>query len=257
MQVSKLAMLLGDMLRVFKSPILQPDGSIAGPKPTLSQCPPELLVRTLAHPSGRAEEGSLDQRGVLADSPNGSRVARDFNPTAVVNPARHEAKLESARADGGDRMPDALNRALAGADVIVQGQRLTRDPAGGPRRPGNEPAVAAFDRFLSTVPPEVAPAINTCISSPALRDFVGDVNAAAFNPPVTMTNPRGTHEIWQDNDGSWLVRSTHVGSPLAQGGKPINTDGVVVYTLTHRITPSQEGGDARIELSDSNVVFAF
>ncbi|WP_129781714.1 hypothetical protein [Peristeroidobacter soli] len=253
MQVAKLAMLLGDMLRVFNSPVLQPDGSITGPPPTFNQIPPELLVRTLAHPSGRADEGgSLDHRGVLADSPNESRVARDFNLAAVTNPERHEAKLERARADGGDGMPAALNRALASADVIVQGQRLARDPA-----QGNEPAIAQFNRFLGTVSPEVAAAINTCISSHALRDFVGDANGAAFNPPVAMTNPRGSHEVWQDEDGSWLVRSTHVGSPIAQAGKPIHTDGVVLYTLTHRITPPQDGGDARIELTDSNVVFAF
>lgn len=257
MQIAKLAQLLGDMLRVFKSPLLQSDGDVVGPKPTLNQLPPDLLVRTLAHPSGRADGGSLDQRGVLVESPNGSTVARDFNPDTIANPDRHQAKLEQSRADGGDRMPVALNRALAGADVIVQGQRLTRSPASAPGRLGNEPATVAFDNFLRTVPPDVVPAINTCISSHALRDFVADVNAAAFGPAVNMANSRGTHEIWQDNDGSWLVRSTHVSSPLALAGKPIHTDGVILYTLTHRITPSQDGGDPRIELSDSNVVFAF
>jgi hypothetical protein len=160
--------------------------------------------------------------------------------------------LERARNDGGDRMPAALNRALAVADVVVQGQRLTQDPA-----LGSAPAVAAFNGFLDSVPAEVAPAIAACISSHAMRDFVGDVNAAAFDPPVATTNPRGSHEIWRDSDGSWLVRSAHVSSPLAQAGKPIHTDGVVLYTLTHRIVPSNEGGDPRIELSDSNVVLAF
>jgi len=253
MQVAKLAMLLGDMLRVFKSPLLEADGGITGPRPSLNQVPPELLVRTLAHPSGRADEGgSLDQRGVLADSPNASIVSRNFDPTVVANPERHQVSLERARGDGGDRMPAALNRALAGADVVVAGQRLTQDPA-----QGSAPAVAAFNEFLDSVPAEVAPAIAACISSNALRDFVGDVNAAAFDPPVATTNPRGSHEIWRDPDGSWLVRSTHVSSPLAQAGKPIHTDGVVLYTLTHRIVPPNAGGDPQIELSDSNVVFAF
>ncbi|WP_129781713.1 hypothetical protein [Peristeroidobacter soli] len=256
MSVAKLAMMLSDILRMSGLPI--EDEAPGTPQPTLNRAPPDLLVRTFAHPSGKPdEEGQLDERGVLVGSPHAALVARDFTPHGVLNPERHAAKLEQARADGGDRMPAALNRALVGADVIVQGHRLTPFPASSVDGLGNEPSIAAYERFLGTVPPEVGAAINTCISSNAMRDFVGDVNAAAFNPPVAMTNPRGSHEIWQDKDGSWLVRSTHVSSPIAQGGKPIHTDGVVLYTLTHRITPAQDGGDARIELSDSDVVFAF
>ena len=41
-----------------------------------------------------------------------------------------------------------------------------------------------------------------------MRAFVEDVNAAAFDPPVSSIDNRASHEIWQDPDGSWLVRST-------------------------------------------------
>jgi hypothetical protein len=44
---------------------------------------------------------------------------------------------------------------------------------------------------------------------------------------------------------------------MGQDGKAIHTDGVVLYTLTHRIEPATANAPARVSLHDSNVVFAF
>jgi hypothetical protein len=260
MYISKLGMFLADILRIGGRAD-ELDLQRTSRPLSLSRCHPALLVRTLAHPSGHPDEGGqLDERGVrgAARVPSiaTTMVNRDFRTESVINRERHEARLEraGARADGGDNMTDALNQALASADVIVPNKPPLTIDAG----QGNAPAIAEFEQFVNNVPADVGAAIAACLSSGALRNFVGDINAAAFSTPLTMANSRGSHEIWQEQDGSWRVQSTHVSTPLGQGGKPIHTDGVTLYTLTHTITPATEaGGEPAIELSDSKVVFAF
>lgn len=252
-QIAKVTQLFEDIMKALDLPMTEPGNYANATHPELAGLPPELLVRTLSYPPGQAETGSfLDERGVLIDSPAGAIVAHAFQPGNVVNLDRHELKLEEAMLREINEMPKALDGALKHGDVIVKGEHLKADPTD-----ENQLAFDTYEAFLGTLAPPVGDAITCCLASDALQNFVNDANAAAFSTPVTSTPPRISHEVWQDKDGNWLVRSTQVTTPMAQGGRPIQTDGVVLHTLTHKIVPAEGGGNPHVSLVDSNVVFAF
>ena len=248
MYVSKFAMFYGDVTRLTEEAA---EGDAQQPPPSLRLTRPELLVRTLAHPSGSADEGgALDQRGVLTDSPNGALVAANFRLDAVVNLDRHEFQPSSPQPP--ETLAGMFGRIVDRAHIFIHGRRLIGDT-----KRWQESVGEIYESAFEKEPAGIDAAIAACMASNALPNFVADVNAAAFEPPMTMANLRGAHEIWRDPDGAWYVRSTHVSSPMGQGGKTVRTDGVVLYTLTHRIEPAQGDGAPRVSLHDSNAVFAF
>jgi hypothetical protein len=214
---------------------------------------PELLVRTLADPKCCAAELEADEPGVFADPSFGNPIAPDYNPAAVFDPARHSVSLGQLELPPA-HVPDTLRQVLGRADIILNGRRLTPDPAD-----RENPAKRAIEAFGGTFAPdgdEVGAAVAAVAASDALQNFATDIEQAAFAPPASLEPQREVHEIWQDRDGSWLVRSTRVSHPTAQGGRPLDTDGVVLCTMTHRIAPPGEpgaqpgGAAARVELVD-------
>jgi len=232
MMIAKLAMFHGDIVRISTGEEFSIDQEEREP---LHRMNPELLVRVLADPSCAMDGGgSLDHRGVFADGKFDHLVARNYDPAAVFVPERHSVPLTGQDLSS-ESVPDKLKGVLAGADIIVNGRRLTLDPN---VPEGENPADGAIQTFGRTFGAEVGldAVITAVVASDALQDFSSDIRAAAFDPPVNMAHQRGVHEIWQDRDGSWLVRSTQVSHPLSQGGQPLGTDGVVLCTMTHRIT---------------------
>jgi hypothetical protein len=229
-----------------------PDGA----KPALYLSKPELLVRTLGGggPSEAYPGDSLDERGVLVGSPNAHRIKADFKWVHAEHYRPHIA-IPTDDASAELSSDERLNRVLARADVIVNGQRLTLDPSD--ERVLWKAAAAFAAGFGSDAGHEaLAAAVGACLSSEALRSLRHDIDAAAFDPPLAMGHSRALHEVWREADGSWRVRSTQVSHPLSQDGVSIGTDGVVLYTLTHRVELLEDGG-VGVQPQDSKVVFAF
>jgi hypothetical protein len=72
---------------------------------------------------------------------------------------------------------------------------------------------------------------------------------------------RTTQEAFEQDDGSWIVRSTNVSNPqiLDREGHPqveFDTRARALYSLSYRITPVP-GGEPTIEIIDSKVAFDF
>ena len=223
--IAKLGMFYGDILRISGDETFNVEEE--EPEP-LHHMRPEMLVRTLTDPSCTMDGGgALDARGVYANGRFRNLVARSYDPAAVFNPARHSAQPAAAPAPA--QVKDVLER----ADIILLGRRLSLDPT------AEEPARGAMEAFNAAVAAEadgMVAGVASCLSSDALQNFSRDIARAAFDPPVNIAYQPDVHEVWRDTDGSWLVRSTRVGRPLSQGGQPLDTNGVVLCALTHRIT---------------------
>jgi hypothetical protein len=219
--------------------------------PALHLIRPELLVRRLVRP-----HVALDDRGVLQGFTATHQVANDFQLKPIANKVSQTASSTPSRP-----LPDMFKAALMGGDIILNGERL------GERSQDTSQILERFQEEFKD-DKDIAQEIGRCISCGAMDRFREEVNQTAFGAPPPMAHQRGVHEVWQEPDGSWRVRSTHVSHPLAQGLRisaggnpgaaplPLNTDGVVLYTLTHRIA---EGPDQkpRITLEDHQVTFAF
>ncbi len=255
-----------------------PLGKPADRTPPLHLCRPELLARTIgSHPTQIESnmEGGLffDTRGVLTSELVGTgaalqarrRVASGFNLRAVES-ERHRAAL-------GDGPPTAQwwagkLRALGSADLIVSGKPVIRDnrslalelpdPVLEPDRPERKALTEQFTALFDPQDPLLGAAIASCLDPGLLNSYRGDINAAAFDPPVDMAHQRPAHEVWRDaTDGSWWVRTSGVGHPRRQGETPIDTAGVVLYTLAHHVIPQGQGEPPQIALAEARTHFAF
>jgi hypothetical protein len=212
----------------------------------------------------------------------------DFSSVGLFKPAPERAEVEGQEAPSSSQK---LGLTLGTADIIIcpshgAAKRLTLDP---PKASGDESSTenlpsakldtpaptrqeitaetrqrgqrvvdALEDAIVNTVPNAAAllDAIGGCLCSDLLDKYTRHVNERAFNPVVTMANPsRNVHEVIQDEDG-WMVRSTHVGHPVRQGNTPLNPDGVILYSLTHRIEPDEHGG-MQPRLVGCQTIFAF
>ncbi len=253
--VSKLETFYEYILRGAGVELAPPD--MPEPLTALNRMQPELLVR--AFPDCRSEEGAgLDARGVLIGSAGEKQVLPHFDPETHLHPERYGASL-AGRALTASTVSHLLPDVLGEADVIVNGRRLSLDA----RDDGQALLTTRVEDFLTAFKGESrgtewAAAASICMSRGPLQRLRAAVDAAAFDPPMTMTDARPVHEVWRDSDGSWRVRSTLAVSPTSQGGRPVNTDGVVLYSLTHSISPDAQKGDRlRATLAAPHVVFAF
>lgn len=231
---------------------------------------PELLARTLVQPLVK-----LDERGVLEGSPAMQWVAEKFElrpiaetvagvaseaPPEELLPDMLRATLQGGRMLPSDRLPQGL--VAHGADIVVNGERLTLEQA------SDESLAGQFHKAIGQS--DIAHRIGQCMACGVLDRFREKVDHAAFGASVPMAHLRSVHEVWQLPDGSWRVRSTHVSHPLALGGHesvggipvgsslPLHAEGVVLYTLTHRIAVAEDGKPrAVLEHDHCHVTFAF
>jgi hypothetical protein len=105
--------------------------------------------------------------------------------------------------------------------------------------------------------PALARAISACMHEAVLLQFRQDIDAAAFDStPVVILSP-AVHELRREPDGTWRIRSTCVVHPQNQDGEQLHTEGVILYTLEHLVTPYDDGRPPRIDLCDSKAVFAY
>lgn len=208
--------------------------------PPLRTARPELLARAFTDPRIRAnirEFGctELDERGVLIEWPNAHRVKASFQPDAVPqrvvpsvhNPSQNEIDTARSRLISMRENGSILSR--SGSDVDID-------------RPGLDAILVALER---------------CTNSTTVDAFAADVEAASFDAPITMDDFEYVHEVSRETDGDWLIQSTRVGHPVRQNNVTLNTDGVVLHTLTHRVSSSDASAIVTIKREDARSVFAF
>ncbi len=206
--------------------------------------------------------GQVNPNGTVVESLSETLIPRQFNPATVLSTERHAVTVAAAAGSREARIRTlqafaariSLSTANAGrSSCPIPGLDLSD--------PRHTPLIDDFDRLFAAPPQGEALgiAIGACVAADALAKFSADINAQAFSSPIAMGNLRDVHEVWREPDGSWRVRSTRTSHPLSQNGVPMRTDGVALYTLTHRITPAADGSPPRVELDQeaSKAVFAF
>ncbi len=237
MGVDKLGRYYGDILRVAgvePAADRQVDVGAAPPeRQPLYLMRPELLARTLGHPSC-TEEDMFDPRGALSYSAAASRVRPDFDPKTSLRPEDYEVSL-AERDLSASSTRDMVSRALGAADIVVNGRRLSLDTDSADSADKIHALADAFvDEFSREYRgADLAAAASLCMSSDTLERFSDAVDVAAFDPPMVQAQRRPVYEVWRGEDGNWRVRSTRVSSPLLRPArvnppprKPGGTPGV-------------------------------
>jgi hypothetical protein len=281
---TKIAALYGDpLLPICGGQPITPRGTLTrqSEHTPLHKIRPELLVRTLIQPFEELRDDAgdidpqdvdprnIDHRGVLLTAPNAHRIRKDFTlpwqPGATRRwqwrRRRYGRMLrESPPPAAGslkalEELREHVNKLATSSRILVEGRR----PAGPLLRSRFAQAIETFQSLFSEPPdgPALASAISAYMQEAVLSNFRQDVNAAAFDASLFAAISPDVHELWRESDGSWRIRSSCAAHPQSLGGEPLNTDGVILYTLEHRVTPDGRGGAPRIELIDAKAVFAF
>jgi hypothetical protein len=216
---------------------------------------PALLLPTMT-----GDPGLIDGRGVV----DGAKQARKL----VDKDFRHEdvrrnqtgSLLEYVREDRIDEelgVGRTMIRDTSGATFHINGRAF---PYG-----ETEPVLQAMkEAFPDTEEGrKMKAAVSQCMSQRGLNDFVLHCTHGAFGENGNLLGPvlGTTQEAFEQDDGSWIVRSTNVSNPqiLDREGHPqveFDTRARALYSLSYRITPVP-GGEPTIEIIDSKVAFDF
>ena len=136
---------------------------------------------------------------------------------------------------------------------------------GGRGEPGKE-VLARFQASFSNDQAPLARGVARCMNQLGINMFVEANNKAAYGADNLVGSAMGTgqtlHEAWPQEDGSWLVRSTHTQRPsvlMTPDGRAqeIQSTGLAVFSMTYRVRPGAEpGSDAVITVEDSQVAYS-
>jgi len=217
---------------------------------------PDLALALLTDPE------KMDARGVVTGSPNAGLIAQDFDPGAILD-ANRQAIQDYVNSDALD---DASG--LPRTTLVDMGRatfRLNGEHIGG----GGDQAGEVRERFEGAFTNDQAPlarGVARCMNQLGINMFVGLNNQAAYGQGNVVAGAPGVghtvHEAWQQDDGTWLVRSIHTQRPnalsKADGSmEEISTDGLAAFSITYRVSPgAQPGDEAVITVEDSRVAYA-
>jgi hypothetical protein len=216
--------------------------------------PPHLALTLLTDPEKN------DGHGVDRTSPNAHLIAPDFDPATLMAQNRQTLRdyVNSDGIDGESGLPKTTIKDMGRATFCLNNQRI-----GTPGAPGGE----VRDRFESAFDSApLARGVARCMNQLGINMFVELNNKAAYGQDNTLAHTSGIgttmHEAWQQDDGSWLVRSSHTQRPavlVTPDGHmtTVQSDGLAAFSLTYRVTPGATPGDeAVITLQDSQVGYA-
>ncbi len=203
----------------------------------------------------RDEERTSANGAPLPHSPNAARVAPGFDPATVM--AQHQQGLvdyvNSNAIDPMHGLPKMTLKDMGRATFSLGNERIGI--------PG-EAQTQVLARFQAAFPPgqeAMARGVARCMNQNGIMEFVVHSHQAAYGDgtmPAFAKNAGGTqHEAWKQGDGTWLVRSTFTGQPLADDGTPFGS--LAAHSVTYRVAPgTQPAGEAVITVERSQVAYA-
>ena len=217
---------------------------------------PGLALALLTDPE------KTDERGVARNSPNAGLIAPDFDQRAILAGHRQGIRdyVNSDPIDDASGLPKTTLKDMGRATFCLNDQRI-----GGRGEPGKE-VLARFQASFSNDQAPLARGVARCMNQLGINMFVEANNKAAYGADNLVGSAMGTgqtlHEAWPQEDGSWLVRSTHTQRPsvlMTPDGRAqeIQSTGLAVFSMTYRVRPGAEpGSEAVITLEDSQVAYS-
>lgn len=221
---------------------------------TLDKLPPSLALALMVH-----GEDDLDARGVVPGSANGRLIARDFNPGQVFETARQDL-LEYV---GQDRLEPVSQLPLTTTKDMGRSHFCLNGEVVGKTGQDKGEVMQAFKGHFPEGQEAMARGVARCMNQLGINMFVEACNRAAYGGDKIVGLNQGAqtrHEAWPQEDGSWIVRSTHTQQPLMlsgpEGDVRVETEGVAAFSLTYRVTPGVgENDEASITLVTSQVAY--
>ena len=217
---------------------------------------PGLALTLLTDPE------KTDDHGVARNSPNAGLIAPDFDQRAILAGHRQGIRdyVNSDPIDDASGLPKTTLKDMGRATFCLNDQRI-----GGRGEPGKE-VLARFQASFSNDQAPLARGVARCMNQLGINMFVEANNKAAYGADNLVGSAMGTgqtlHEAWPQEDGSWLVRSTHTQRPsvlMTPDGRAqeIQSTGLAVFSMTYRVRPGAEpGSDAVITVEDSQVAYS-
>ena len=216
---------------------------------------PGLALTLLTDPEKR------DERGVAHDAPNAGLIAPDFDPGAVIAQNR-QALVDYVNhddIDGASGLPRTTLVDMGRATFCLNDERI-----GGNEETGDV-VLARFQHAFGE-DKAMARGVGRCMNQLGINMFVGLNNQSAYGEGNVIASTPGSgrtvHDAWRQEDGSWLVRSTHTSRPnmlsRSDGStQEIHSTGLAAFSVTYRVTPGATPGDkAVITVEDSQVAYA-
>lgn len=222
----------------------------------LDRMRPSLAMALLADPE------RTDAHGVARHSPNAGLIAPDFDSGAILASNRQGLQdyVNSDPVDGGTGLPKTTLKDMGRATFSLNNERI-----GGRGEPGGE-VQARFQAAFTSDQAPLARGVARCMNQLGINMFVEFSNKAAYGQDNQVGSALGSgqtqHEAWQQEDGSWLVRSTHTQRPsvvMKPDGTAteVQSQGLAAYSVTYRVTPpTQPGGEAVITVEDARAAYA-
>ena len=217
---------------------------------------PGLALTLLTDPE------KTDDHGVARNSPNAGLIAPDFDQRTILADNRQGIRdyVNSDPIDDASGLPKTTLKDMGRATFCLNNQRI-----GGRGEPGKE-VLARFQASFSNDQAPLARGVARCMNQLGINMFVEANNKAAYGADNLVGSAMGTgqtlHEAWPQEDGSWLVRSTHTQRPsvlMTPDGRAqeIQSTGLAVFSMTYRVRPGAEpGSDAVITVEDSQVAYS-
>ena len=217
---------------------------------------PGLALTLLTDPE------KTDDHGVARNSPNAGLISPDFDQRTILAGHRQGIRdyVNSDPIDDASGLPKTTLKDMGRATFCLNDQRI-----GGRGEPGKE-VLARFQASFSNDQAPLARGVARCMNQLGINMFVEANNKAAYGADNLVGSAMGTgqtlHEAWPQEDGSWLVRSTHTQRPsvlMTPDGRAqeIQSTGLAVFSMTYRVRPGAEpGSDAVITVEDSQVAYS-